>query len=182
MDAVTAFWSDMMGRMAPQGWAGMAGANQGGPSPFPGMAMTPEAMKQFRNGFMEAWAKSCDEYMRSDQFLGMMKQSMDNALAFRQQMNSYLTKCLEDAQVPSRNDTDALMRVLRSTEERLLDKFDKLMDRLESLEQRVSGGEPSRPPFPQGTTPAPNGPTFADSGSSAAAKSGGASHKGKKQA
>ena len=42
-------------------------------------------LKRFQSAFLDAMARYCDEYMRSPQFLAVMKQSMDGALSLRQQ-------------------------------------------------------------------------------------------------
>jgi hypothetical protein len=90
-----------------------------------------------RQSFFDAWARSCDDFMRSDQFLEMMKRSMDGALAFRKQMNEFLTRALGEGQMPSRQDTDAIMDVLRSFQERVLDQLESLSQRVEALERRA---------------------------------------------
>lgn len=122
-DAFSRFWTEMLSQ------SGAPGA---------GFTPSPETIKQMRAGFFEAWAKHCDEFLRSEQFLEMLKQSMDASMLFRQQINQFLTRCLEDAQVPSRTDSDSLMRVMRSVEERVLDRLDSLEQRLEQFEKTAA--------------------------------------------
>ena len=117
----TKFWSDMM-------------ANAGKLGMVPPPQSPDEAMKHMRRAFFDAWAAQCDEYMRSEQFLDTMKKSMDNALAFKQQMKEFFTKHLHDAQMPARSDTDSILLVLRSLEERVLAKLEDLAERVERLE------------------------------------------------
>lgn len=136
-DAFTKLWTDMMSRMTSAAASAMPGM---GASAVPPPAPSDEFLKQMRQSFFDAWARSCDEFMRSDQFLDMMKRSMDSALAFRKQMNEFLTRALSDGQMPSRQDTDALMDVLRSFQERVLDQLQSLSQRVEALERRA--GEP----------------------------------------
>lgn len=131
----TKFWTDMMSRMtsAASTMPGMAPASPPPPPPE-------EFLKQMRQSFFDAWAKYCEEFMRSDQFMEMMKRSMDNALAFRQQMNEFMTKALGEGQMPSRQDTDAIMDVLRGFQGRVLDQLESLSQRVEALERRA--GQP----------------------------------------
>ncbi len=117
MDPFTAFWSDWMAKMP--------GVNP------PASSGTPDVLKQMRQAFFDAMAQYADQFMRSEQFLNATKQAMENALAFRQQIDQFLTQSVRNMQAPARADTDHILIVLRSMEERVL-------NRLEQLDQRVS--------------------------------------------
>jgi hypothetical protein len=94
--------------------------------------------KQMRQAFFDAWAQYCDEFMRSDAYLQAMKKAMDGALAFKQQVNDFLTKALHESQVPARSDTDSILLVLRSLEERMLARMDEITRRVDSLSREVA--------------------------------------------
>ncbi len=126
-DQFSQFWFDMMSKMG-------AGAF----TPPRTSSPTDDMMKQMRQAFFDSWAKYCEEFMRSEQFLSMMKKSMDGALAFRTQLNEFMTKALHEKQMPARSDTDSILLVLRSLEERVLDRIEKLSDRVGNLETRTS--------------------------------------------
>ncbi len=136
-DPFSRFWMDMVSKMAPPG---MGGASYPSPSE--------EAMRQARQAFFDVWAKHCEEYLGSEAFLDMLRKSMDNALAFKQQVNEYLTKALHESQMPTREDTDSIMLVLRSMEERVLDRLGKLSQRVDTLEARLGEGGTAPPPGP----------------------------------
>lgn len=121
-DPFTRFWTDCVSKMSGAGFA------QSPPN------LSDDAMKQMRRAFFDAWAGHCDEFMRSPAFLDGMKKSMDGALAFREQVNEFMTRALHEAQVPARTDTDAIMLVLRSMEERVLDRLDRLEERVSALD------------------------------------------------
>lgn len=125
-DAVTQFWSDMFSRM------GMAG----GPGAAPQMSQ--ETAKQMQRVFFDAMAKYFDDFMRSDQFLSMMKETMDRSLAFKQQVDQFLTQLYRGAQMPAKADVDDISGLLRSVEKNVL-------DRLAKLEEKVAAVEDSRP-------------------------------------
>ena len=118
-DPFAKFWSDMM--------AGMGGAAPQAPA-------QEDMLRQMRRTFFDAWAHQCEEFMRSDAFLAMMKQSMETALAFREKTNEFLNKTLNDAQMPSREDTDSILIAVRSLQEQVLDRLDGLSQRVEALE------------------------------------------------
>jgi hypothetical protein len=75
--------------------------------------------------------------MRSPAYLDAMKKSMDGALAFKQQINEFLTRALLEQQIPARSDTDSILLVLRSLEERVLSRIDNLNERVDDLAARM---------------------------------------------
>ncbi len=132
-DPFTRMWSDMMGRMAMPGMNGMPGMTP--PQP------TPEMMDQMRKALFSSMTEQAEEYMRSEQFLDSMKKSMDNALAFKQQLNQFLQSGLQTMQMPTRSDSDHMVLLLRGMEERVLGKLEELCERVERLEQNRSGSD-----------------------------------------
>lgn len=147
-EAFTKFWTDMFSRMSPPGGAGM---------PFAAPPSPEEAAKQMRQAMFDAWAKHCEEFMRSDAFLDAMKKSMDGALAFRQKLNEFLTKSLQDSQIPARSDTESILLAVRRMEEKVLDRMESLTQRVEALEtgnrDRATGGSRTAPSTVAGGTP-----------------------------
>lgn len=131
-DPFSQFWFDMWAKMSPMGVGAQA------PPPNP----SDEMLRQFRQAFFDAWGKHCEEYMRSEQFLSMMKHSMDSALAFREQMGEMMTKVLHENQAPARSDTDSILLVLRSMEERVLERIERLNERISNLESEKSTTTP----------------------------------------
>jgi len=128
-EVFTKFWTDAMGRMAPQM------GTMFGPQPD-------EVARQMRQAFFDAWERHCEEFMKSEAFLETMKKSMDHAIAFREQMNQLLTKTLNACQMPSHEDTDSILLAVRRLEDRVLKRVDELSRRVESMEAAV-GEKPS---------------------------------------
>ena len=89
-DPMTRFWTDMVGRMAATSMSAPPASQ--------------EMIEQMRSAFLDVLSRHTDEFLRSEQFLAAMKQSMDSALAFRQQLNELLTKSLETLQMPTSSD------------------------------------------------------------------------------
>ncbi|HUN80741.1 MAG TPA: hypothetical protein VMV81_04450 [Phycisphaerae bacterium] len=134
-DPFSTFWTEFFSRMGAQ-------APSMGTMPSPG----PDAMKQMQRVFLDAMAKYCDDYMRSEQFLQMMKQTMDRSLAFKQQLDQFLGAAQKGMQSPARSDIDDLSGTLLKIEERVL-------DRLDALEKKVAAVEGSRRSSPKGEKP-----------------------------
>ncbi len=128
-EAFTKFWSDMFSRLTPPGGVGMSFTP---PSPE-------ETAKQMRQAMFDSWAKHCEDFMRSDVFLDSMKKSMDGALAFRQKLNDFLTKTLQDSQMPARSDTESILLAVRRMEEKVLGRMESLTQRVEALESGNEG-------------------------------------------
>ncbi len=123
------FWSDMLSRM------GMpAGAAQTTPPP----KAFSESAKQMQRVFLDALAKYCDDFMHSEQFLKMMKETMDRSLAFKQQVDQFLGKLQQGMQSPARADVDDLAGVLRNIEERVLTRLDSLEEKVAAVEEKKS--------------------------------------------
>lgn len=119
----------MLPKMAPPGAAAPFGEASWAPSE--------QMLKQMRQSFFDSWEKSCQEFMGSEAFLESMKKTMDGALAFREQMNDFLTKAMEQGPLSARSDTDALAGAIRSLEDRVIGEIEKLSKRVERIEQRV---------------------------------------------
>jgi hypothetical protein len=133
-DPFMRFWSEMMSNMAG------AGAAPAATGPMP-----EETMRQMRQAFFDAWSRSCEEYMRSEAFLSMMKDSMDGALAFRKQMNDFLNKALNEGQMPTRTDMETIKFAVRRMEDRVLDRVEDLSRRVAALEGKVESNGAARP-------------------------------------
>lgn len=133
-DSFTRMWSDMMSKMSSAGIGQAFGVSK------------EETAKQIQQAFFDAWAKACDEYMHSEQFLDLMKRSMDGAIAFREQLNKFLSTALQDGAMPTRDDTDSILHAVRTLEERVLDRLEELSQRVEALEATAEGrSEPAKP-------------------------------------
>src|SRR5262245_33901591 len=109
----------------------------------PGMAMpqmpsataSNDALKQMQRVFFDALAKYFDDFMRSEQFLGMMKQTMDRSLAFKQQVDQFLTRLHHGTQSPSSSEMSDIAGILRHIEERLVRRMDALEDKVAAVEE-----------------------------------------------
>lgn len=129
-DVFTRFWSEMFGKGSGAGMGAAFGQSR------------EETNRQMQQAFFDAWARHCDEFMRSEAFLDIMKRSMDNAIAFRQQLNDLLDKTLEQSHIPTRGDTDSILLAVRRLEQRVLGRLDSLTQRVDELERRT--GEPAK--------------------------------------
>jgi hypothetical protein len=122
----TSAWFDFVRRMAAAGF-----------SVTPDINSPPAAAKQVRNAFLQAMSASCDDYLRSPEFLRMMKASMDNAITFRAQLNEWLARAYREANLPAREDVEVLASRLQSVEKEILARVDVLEEKLTAILERL---------------------------------------------
>lgn len=131
-------WTDLLSHM---GVGGSGAAAPAGPAPA---SWSDEAMGQMQRAFLDAMAKHCDEYLRSPAYLNLMKQTMDNAMTFKQQVDRFLAEAHRAAHSPSTEDVDDVAATLRRIEDRLIGRLDALEGRIRGLEDDASTPGPGK--------------------------------------
>ena len=129
-DPFTRFWSDFMAQASANGFPSGTPAGQ-------------DASRHMQRIFLDAMAKYADDFMRSPQFLAMLKQMMDNAMAFKQQMDGFIGNALRSSQFASRDDAEAAAAGLQGFERRMSERLEEMSERLASLESKQRGGSAS---------------------------------------
>lgn len=111
-------------------------------------AVPSDASRQVRDAYLRAIAQYTEEYMRSPQFLEMMKQSTDAAVSLRKQINDFVADAHRAMGSVARPDIDGLIVAVRRCETRVLEQLDELSGKLSDLETRLqaleSAGKPAR--------------------------------------
>ena len=126
-DPFTKFWTDMVSKMGAASPAAM-------PS-MPDASASNESMKQMQRMFFDALSKYFDDFMRSEQFMSMMKQTMDRSLALKQQVDQFLTKLHHGTQTASASDMSDIAGTLRNIEDRLLHRMDAIEKKVAAVEE-----------------------------------------------
>jgi hypothetical protein len=129
-DPFSSFWGDFFNRV---------GVSPGAAAAAPA-GLSSEALVQMRRAFLDALASYCDEFMRSEQFLQMMKQTMDRSLAFKRQVDQFLSNCYAAGQAPTQADVTDVAGLLRSIESRILDRLAALEQKVAAVEDKRGGG------------------------------------------
>jgi hypothetical protein len=104
----------------------------------------PEFAQCLRDTSLAAMGQQVDRYIRSPQFLAMMKQSLDAQIAFRKQLNQFFTDALHSVEGVARQDVDSLALSVRHVENRVLDRIEALCERLEEVSRRLDVLEPAK--------------------------------------
>jgi hypothetical protein len=111
----------------------------------PDQQAPPEIAAQMREATFAAMAQAADKYMRSDQFLGMMKQSLDASIACRKRLNDLLTQAHHGLQGVAKQDLDAMSLAVQHLERRMLGRMEELcagLDRINERLNRLESGVP----------------------------------------
>ena len=102
----------------------------------PGSAPTDE-MRKMRGGMMQVLSETWDAYLRTPQFMEMMKASLDGALDLKRLARDGMNRVHEQFENPSKNDIDDVLLAIRHVERRLLDRLEGLDDRVANLDEKI---------------------------------------------
>ncbi len=124
-DSIGRMWTEFASKMVQAGLAAPPGTPP------------PQAARQVRSALFKAMADACDDYLRSPQFLEMMRQSLRHSIQLRQQCNEFLGQMWHESQCASRQDVDSLMQVMEQVEKRMVSEFDRIGSQLAAFESRL---------------------------------------------
>ena len=127
-DQVAAFqklWTDSFANMAGV-WSQFS----------PGSPPTDE-MRKMRGGMLKVLGETWDEYMRTPQFMEMMKASLNGALDLKRMARDGMNRVHEQFENPSKEDIDGVLLAIRHVEGRLLDRLEGLDDRVMNLNEKI---------------------------------------------
>jgi uncharacterized coiled-coil protein SlyX len=96
-----------------------------------------DEMRKMRGGMLKVLAETWDEYMRTPQFMEMMKASLNGALDLRRLAREGMNRVHEQFENPSKQDMDDVLLAIRHVERRLLDRLEGLDDRVANVNERI---------------------------------------------
>lgn len=102
----------------------------------PGSPPTDE-IRKMRGGMLKVLAETWDEYMRTPQFMEMMKASLNGALDLKRMARDGMNRVHEQFENPSKEDIDGVLMAIRHVEGRLLDRLEGLDDRVLNLTEKI---------------------------------------------
>jgi hypothetical protein len=100
-----------------------------------------DEMRKMRGGMLKVLAETWDEYMRTPQFMEMMKASLNGALDLKRMARDGMNRVHEQFENPSKNDIDDVLLAIRHVERRLLDRLEGLDDRVANLDEKIDNVE-----------------------------------------
>jgi hypothetical protein len=96
-----------------------------------------DEMRKMRGGMLKVLAETWDEYMRTPQFLEMMKASLNGTLDLKRMAREGMNRLHEQLENPSKEDVDDLLLAIRHVERRLLDRLEGVSDRVANLNEKI---------------------------------------------
>jgi len=126
---LTELWAEMAVKMA---GAGLSGDPDSPP---------PDAARAMRSAALSATSQYADQFMRSPQFLQMIKQSIDASIEFRRRMNDFFTAARHGTEGVAREDVAGLLGAMQRMEARTLDRLKEIAGRIDALDRRLDAME-----------------------------------------
>ncbi len=130
-DPFGSFWNEFMSRVGVDGNQNTAA----GAAPA-----FNEGAKQMQRIFFDTMAKYAEEFMRSEQFLSAVKQSMDQSIQIKQMFDDFLVKAQRGIQAPVRGDVDDIASLMRGIENRVLKRLEAIEDKVAAVEESKRSG------------------------------------------
>jgi hypothetical protein len=96
-----------------------------------------DEIRKMRGGMLKVLAETWDEYMRTPQFMEMMKASLNGSLDLKRMARDGMNRVHEQFENPSKEDIDSVLMAIRHVERRLLDRLEGLDDRVANLNEKI---------------------------------------------
>src|SRR5208337_3295860 len=96
-----------------------------------------DEIRKMRGGMLKVLGETWDEYMRTPQFMELMKASLNGALDLKRMAREGMNRAHEQFENPSKEDIDGVLMAIRHVERRLLDRLEGLDERVANLDEKI---------------------------------------------
>jgi len=96
-----------------------------------------DELRKMRGGMLKVLAETWDEYMRTPQFLQLMKASLSGMLDLKQMARDGLNRVHDQLENTSKQDVDDVLMAVRHVERRILDRLEGIEERVTNLDDRL---------------------------------------------
>ena len=96
-----------------------------------------DELRKMRGGMLKVLAETWDEYMRTPQFLQLMKASLNGALDLKRMARDGLNRVHDQLENTSKQDVDDVLMAVRHVERRILDRLEGIEERVTNLDDRL---------------------------------------------
>ena len=93
--------------------------------------------RKLRSGMLKVFGESCEEFMRTPQFMEAMKTSLNAALDLRRMARSGMDQIHDVFETTDKEDLDGVLLAIRHVERRILDRLESVDERVENLDERM---------------------------------------------
>jgi len=98
----------------------------------------PEELKKVRQRMLGAISKSWEDFMRTPQFMEMMRESLNNAVKWGAGAKEGANRMHETMGTAAKQDIDGVLLAIRHVEKRVLDGIETLQETIEGLQNDLS--------------------------------------------
>jgi len=96
-----------------------------------------EELRRMRGGMLKVLSETWDEYMRTPQFLEMMKASLNGMLDLKRMAREGMNRVHDQFENTSKEDVDDMLLAIRHVERRLVDRLEGIDDRVAKLDEKI---------------------------------------------
>lgn len=97
----------------------------------------PDELRKLRGSMLKALAETWDDFMRTPQFMEMMKTSLNGALDLKRMAREGLSWMHGQFETPDKEDLDGVLLAIRHVERRILDRLEGMDERIALLDDRL---------------------------------------------
>jgi uncharacterized coiled-coil protein SlyX len=96
-----------------------------------------DELRKMRSGMLKVLAETWDEYMRTPQFLQLMKASLSGMLDIKRMARDGLNRVHDQFENTTKQDIDGVLMAVRHVERRILDRLEGIEERVTNLDDRL---------------------------------------------
>lgn len=101
----------------------------------------PEELKKLRNGVLRAVSQTWEEYMRTPEFMEMMRETLNNSVQWQKMTKDSTNKVHQAMGSVTKDDIQGVLASVQHVERRLLDHLDAMQSRLEAMQSNLDGAQ-----------------------------------------
>lgn len=101
----------------------------------------PEELKKMRNGVLRAVSQTWEEYMRTPEFMEMMRETLNNSVQWQKMTKDSTNKVHQAMGSVTKDDIQGVLASVQHVERRLLDHLDAMQSRLEAMQSNLDGAQ-----------------------------------------
>ncbi len=101
----------------------------------------PEELKKMRNGVLRAVSQTWEEYMRTPEFMEIMRDTMNNSVQWQKMAKENTNKMHKAMGSATKDDIQGVLAAIHHVERRLLDHLDAMQSKIEGMQSDLDGAQ-----------------------------------------
>jgi hypothetical protein len=96
-----------------------------------------EEARRLRTAMFKALGESCEEFMRTPQFMEAMKGWINASLELRRMQRAGMDGLHDQFDTPDKEDIDGILLTIRHSERRILDRLEELEEKIDAMKSNA---------------------------------------------